>query len=121
MPGGFARILRPSSGGIISPVADNNGPERPPSGLNPQALRLEDLARILTASRGRQAAVEKLQADIDAAARLNPDRTATHPAPDATGTDLTPDAHHKMGTDLTHNDADHHPKYYVVRWINRVG
>lgn len=43
--------------------------------LNPQALRLEDLARILSASGPRPVSVETLQADIDDGAPVNPDGT----------------------------------------------
>ena len=37
-----------------------------------------------------------------------------------TGSSLSHTPHDLTGTDLRHNDADHHPKYYVVRWIKRV-
>lgn len=43
--------------------------------LNPQALRLEDLARILSASGPRPVTVEMLQADVDDGAPTNPDGT----------------------------------------------
>ena len=43
--------------------------------LNPQALRLADLARILSASGGRPVTVETLEADIDAGAPTNLDGT----------------------------------------------
>jgi hypothetical protein len=43
--------------------------------MNPQALRLEDLARILTASGPKPVTVEMLQADIDAGAPVNPNGT----------------------------------------------
>jgi hypothetical protein len=43
--------------------------------LNPQALRLADLARILSALGTRSVTVEMLQADIDAGAPTNPDGT----------------------------------------------
>ena len=43
--------------------------------LNPQALRLEDLARILSASGPRPVTVEMLQADIDDGAPTNADGT----------------------------------------------
>jgi len=43
--------------------------------LNPQALRLVDLARILSALGTRSVTVEMLQADIDAGAPTNPDGT----------------------------------------------
>lgn len=43
--------------------------------LNPQALRLDVLARILSASGGRQVSVENLEADIEDGAPTNPDGT----------------------------------------------
>ncbi len=43
--------------------------------LNPQALRLDVLARILSASGGRQVSVENLEADIEGGAPTNPDGT----------------------------------------------
>ena len=43
--------------------------------LNPQALRLADLARILSAFGGRPVSVEMLEADVDAGAPTNPDGT----------------------------------------------
>ena len=43
--------------------------------LSPQALRLADLARILSASGGRPVTVEMLEADVDAGAPTNPDET----------------------------------------------
>jgi hypothetical protein len=58
-------------------MPDNNAEERQPSALNPQALRLEDLARILTASGLRQVTVEMLQADLDDGAPHNADGTVT--------------------------------------------
>ena len=39
--------------------------------LNPQALRLADLARVLSASGPRPVTVETLQADIDDGAPVN--------------------------------------------------
>jgi hypothetical protein len=56
-------------------MSDDNSPGSQPGGLNPQALRLEDLARILTASGARQTTIETLQADIDEGAPINPDGT----------------------------------------------
>jgi hypothetical protein len=47
----------------------------PPQPMNPQALRLEDLARILTASGPKPVTVEMLQADIDSGAPVNPNGT----------------------------------------------
>ena len=46
-----------------------------PSALNPQALRLEDLARVLSAWGPRPVTVETLLADIDDGAPTNPDGT----------------------------------------------
>ena len=48
---------------------------RQPGPLNPQSLRLEDLARILTASGPRAATVKMLQTDIDDGAPQNADGT----------------------------------------------
>lgn len=44
-------------------------------GLHPQYLRLEDLARILSALGPKPVTVEMLQADIDDGAPVNPDGT----------------------------------------------
>jgi hypothetical protein len=49
--------------------------ERQPSAINPQALRLEDLARILSASGPRPVTVQMLQDDLDDGAPRNPDGT----------------------------------------------
>ena len=43
--------------------------------LNPQALRLADMARVLTALGPRPVTVEMLQADIDSGAPVNPNGT----------------------------------------------
>jgi hypothetical protein len=56
-------------------MAGNNQEVRQPSGLNPQALRLEDLARILSASGPKPVTVEMLQADLDDGAPQNADGT----------------------------------------------
>jgi hypothetical protein len=56
-------------------MPDNNAEERQPGGLNPQALRLEELARILTASGLRPVTVEMLEADLDDGAPQNADKT----------------------------------------------
>ncbi|MBU4270793.1 MAG: hypothetical protein KKE86_10460 [Planctomycetes bacterium] len=56
-------------------MSDNNPEDRQAGGLNPQALRLEDLARILTVSGLRAATVEILDADLDAGAPRNRDGT----------------------------------------------
>ena len=44
-------------------------------GLNPQAMRLEDLARILTALGVRPVSVDMLRKDLDDGAPANPDGT----------------------------------------------
>ena len=56
-------------------MPDNNLEDRQAGGLNPQALRLEDLARILSASGPRSVTVEMLQVDLDDGAPRNPDGT----------------------------------------------
>ena len=45
------------------------------AGMNPQALRLEDVARILSAIGPRPITVDMLQADIDDGAPTNADGT----------------------------------------------
>ena len=50
-------------------------PETNATGLNPQTLRLDDLARILSASGLRQVTVEMLQEDLDDGAPKNADGT----------------------------------------------
>jgi hypothetical protein len=54
-------------------MSDSNADGR--QGLNPQALSLADVARILTASGWKPVTVEMIQADIDAGAPVNPDGT----------------------------------------------
>jgi hypothetical protein len=44
-------------------------------GLNPQALSLEDVARILTASGWKPVTVDMVRDDIDDGAPVNPDGT----------------------------------------------
>jgi hypothetical protein len=56
-------------------MPDNNPEDRQAGGLNPQALRLEDLARILTATGLRSVTVEMLDADLDDGAPQNADGT----------------------------------------------
>lgn len=56
-------------------MPDNNAQPRPPGPLNPQALRLEDVARILSASGPHPVTVDMLQADIDRGAPTNVDAT----------------------------------------------
>ena len=56
-------------------MPETNAEGRQPSGLNPQALRLEDLARILTALGPMPVTVEVLRADIEQGAPTNRDGT----------------------------------------------
>ncbi len=56
-------------------MSDTNAEGRQGGPLNPQALRLEDLARILSASGPRPVTVEMPQADIDDGAPTNADGT----------------------------------------------
>ncbi|MCX7427252.1 MAG: hypothetical protein NTW96_16690 [Planctomycetia bacterium] len=56
-------------------MSTSNADGRQGGPLNPQALRLEDLARILSASGPRPVTVETLQADVDDGAPTNPDGT----------------------------------------------
>lgn len=51
------------------------GPRSGGGALNPQALRLEDLARILSASGPKPVSVEMLRDDIDDGAPVNADGT----------------------------------------------
>ena len=53
----------------------NNAAERQASGLSPQSLRLEDMAKILSAIGPKPVTVEMLQADIDDGAPVNRDGT----------------------------------------------
>jgi hypothetical protein len=53
----------------------DNADGRQAGGLNPQALRLEDLAKILSALGPKPVTVEMLQADIDDGAPVNHDGT----------------------------------------------
>jgi len=55
--------------------ARSNARGRPVGPLSPQALSLEDVARILTASGGRPVTVEMIRADIDEGAPTNADGT----------------------------------------------
>jgi hypothetical protein len=52
-----------------------NDSDRPPGGLNPLSLRLEELARILTASGPKPVTVAMLRDDLDDGAPTNPDGT----------------------------------------------
>jgi hypothetical protein len=54
-------------------MSDSNAQAR--NTVNPQALSLEDAARILTANGTRQVTVEILQEDIADGAPVNPDGT----------------------------------------------
>ncbi len=56
-------------------MSNNNTEVRQASGLNPQALRLDDLAQILSAMGPKPVTVEMLQADIDDGAPVNHDGT----------------------------------------------
>ena len=56
-------------------MSTNSEPERPTGALNPQALRLADMARILTASGPKPVTVEMLEADIEDGAPANADGT----------------------------------------------
>lgn len=56
-------------------MTESNAPGRPSGPLNPQALRLEDLARVLSALGPRPVTVEMLQSDLDAGALTNADGT----------------------------------------------
>ena len=56
-------------------MSETNADGRQGGPLNPQALRLADLARVLSASGPRPVTVEMLQADIDDGAPANPDGT----------------------------------------------
>ena len=56
-------------------MSTSNAEGRQGGPLNPQALRLEDMARILSASGPRPVTVETLQADIDDGVPVNPDGT----------------------------------------------
>ena len=56
-------------------MPDTNAEGRQVSGLNPQALRLADMAHILSASGPKPVTPEMLQADIDDGAPINADGT----------------------------------------------
>lgn len=56
-------------------MSTNNAPQPAANALNPQSLRLADLARILSASGPKPVTVEMLEADIDDGAPANPDGT----------------------------------------------
>ena len=56
-------------------MPDNNAQGRQGGGLNPQSLRLADMARILSASGQLPVTVEMLETDIASGAPTNPDGT----------------------------------------------
>ena len=56
-------------------MTEHNAEGRQDGALNPQSLRLADMARILSASGPRPVTVEMLQADIDDGAPVNSDGT----------------------------------------------
>ena len=56
-------------------MPDNNPEDRQPDPLNPQALRLADMARVLSASGPSPVTVEMLQADVANGAPTNADGT----------------------------------------------
>ena len=56
-------------------MPETNAAGRQASALNPQGLRLEDVARILSASGPKPVTVEMLEADIDDGAPVNADGT----------------------------------------------
>ena len=56
-------------------MPDNNPEDRQAGGLNLQALRLADMARILSASGSGPVTVEMLQADVASGAPTNADGT----------------------------------------------
>ena len=56
-------------------MTDTSAQGRHGSTLNPQALQLDTLARILSAAGPKVVTVDMLQADIDAGAPMNADGT----------------------------------------------
>jgi hypothetical protein len=56
-------------------MSENNAAGRQGGPLNPQALSLEDVARILTASGWKPVTVDMVRDDIDDGAPVNPDGT----------------------------------------------
>jgi len=56
-------------------MPDNNAEPRQPGPLNPQALRLADVARVLTALGPNPVTVEMLEADVANGAPTNDDGT----------------------------------------------
>ena len=58
-------------------MTDTNADGRPGGPPNPQALSLEDVARVLTASGWKPVTVDMVRADIDDGAPVNPDGTVS--------------------------------------------
>jgi hypothetical protein len=56
-------------------MPEHNPEGRPLGGISPQSLRLEDVAKILSAFGPKPVTVEMLQADIDDGAPTNRDGT----------------------------------------------
>ena len=56
-------------------MTDNNAEGRQPGPLNPQALRLADVAHVLTALGPKPVTVEMIEADIDNGAPVNANGT----------------------------------------------
>jgi hypothetical protein len=56
-------------------MSEHNAEGRQPGPLNPQALRLADAARVLSASGSSQVTVEMLQTDVANGAPTNADGT----------------------------------------------
>jgi len=56
-------------------MSEHNAEGRQPGPLNPQSLRLEDLARVLSAAGSEPVSLEMIHADIDAGALTNADGT----------------------------------------------
>ncbi len=56
-------------------MSHHNAQDAQPSALSPQSLRLEDLARVLSASGPRPVTVDMLRADIANGAPTNADAT----------------------------------------------
>ncbi len=56
-------------------MSEHNANGRQPGPLNPQALRLQDAARVLSASGPSPVTVEMLQADVASGAPTNADGT----------------------------------------------
>jgi hypothetical protein len=54
-------------------MVDNLGTKSPPQSVNPMALSIEDLSRLLSATGERKITPAQVQADIDAGAPLGRD------------------------------------------------